>query len=406
MAEPIVVIGANTAGDSAVTTLRREGYRGPLVLVGDEPQPPYQRPPLSKEYLRGTRDLEAIRYHDLAHYDEHEVEMRLGVRATRLDTAQRRVHLDDGSELGYQQLLLATGGRNRRPPIPGIGLEGVHDLRTVADADAIRAAALTGRRAVVVGLGLVGSEVASTLRQMGLEVTAVEPQPTPLAALGDDIGRVVAELHREHGVELLLGDAVAAFEGQERLSAVRTRGGRRLPADLAVVGLGIEPAVELARGTTIEVDDGIVVDERCRTHAPGVYAAGDVASHHHPRLGRRVRVEHWQHAGLQAATAARNMLGAGEDYDEPHWFWTDQYDLTIQSVGTPVTGGREVRRGSVEERAVSWFHLDGARLVAAVGMGRPRDIALAGRLIAAGVEVDPAHLADPTVRLRDLLPRP
>jgi 3-phenylpropionate/trans-cinnamate dioxygenase ferredoxin reductase component len=316
------------------------------------------------------------------------------------------VRLDDGSELPYAQLLLATGGRNRRPAIPGIELEGVHDLRTLADADAIRAGAADGRRAVVVGLGLVGSEVAASLRLMGLEVAAVEPQPTPLYALGARIGEVVAELHREHGVDLLLGDAVAAFEGETRLEAVRTGAGRRLPADLAIVGLGIEPRSELAAAAGLEVDDGIVVDARCRTSSPGVYAAGDVAAHHHPRLGRRVRVEHWQHAGLQAATAARNMLGAEQDYDEPHWFWTDQYDLTIQSVGAAGPGTVEVQRGSVEERDVSWFHLDGRRLVAAAGLGRPRDIALASRLIAAGTEVDPARLADPDVRLRELLPRP
>lgn len=404
MSEPIVVIGASTAGGSAVATLRREGYQGPLVLVGDEPHPPYQRPPLSKGYLQGEHALERLLLRPEGFYGEHDVDLRLGVRATRLDTERRRVSLDDGEELAYAQLLLATGGRNRRPAIPGIDLPGVHDLRTVADADAIRAALPTARHAVVVGLGFIGCEVAASLRTAGLDVTAVEPQPTPLyASLGPEIGGAVADLHRERGVELLLGDAVAGFEGDGRLEAVATRAGRRLPADLAVVGLGLEPATELAHGTEIRTDDGILVDDRCRTDAPGVYAAGDVARQVHPRSGRRVRVEHWQNAQLQGAAVARTMLGADEPYDEPHWFWSDQYELTLQSVGEPPPQAREVRRGSVAERSFSWFYLDEGRLVAAVGLGRPREIALASRLVKAGAEIDPAQLADSDFDLREMV---
>lgn len=404
MTQPIVVIGANAAGTNAAATLRREGHTGPVIVVGDEPAPPYQRPPLSKEYLQGARQLDDILLQSREYFDEHDIELRLGVRASHLDTAQRRVVLEDGQQLGYHRLLLATGGRNRRPPIPGIDLPGVFDLRTLADADAIRAAAVGSGRAVVVGMGLIGCEVAASLRQMGLAVTAVEPLPTPLhAALGEEIGGVVADLHREHGVELLLGDAVAGFEGEGQLASVTTRQGRQLTCDLAVVGLGIEPATELAAGTDIEVDDGIVVDDHCRTAADDVYAAGDVANHDHPRFGRRVRVEHWQNALLQGATAARNMLGADEVYDEPHWFWSDQYDLTIQSVGVAGPNAREIRRGSTEERAFTRFYVADGRLEAAVGLGRPRDVALASRLVAAGVEVDPAQLADPEVNLRELV---
>ena len=404
MTQPIVVIGANLAGSSAATALRREGHGGPVIVIGDEPHPPYQRPPLSKAYLQGTRDLDDILLHAPEHFDEHDIELRLGVRARHLDTTQRRVVLDDGQQLEYHRLLLATGGRNRRPPIPGIDLAGVFDLRTVADADAIRAAAPEGGHAVVVGMGLIGSEVAASLSLMGLEVTAVEPLPTPLyAALGEEIGGVVADLHREHGVQLLLGDAVAGFEGDGHLERVTTREGRELACDLAVVGLGIEPATELATGTAIEVDDGIVVDDHCRTAAEDVYAAGDVANHDHPRYGRRVRVEHWQNAQLQGATAARNMLGADEVYDEPHWFWSDQYDLTIQSVGAPSPDARQVGRGSIEDRAFSRFYVADGRLQAAVGLGRPRDIAMASRLVAAGVEVDPDQLADPEFNLRELI---
>jgi 3-phenylpropionate/trans-cinnamate dioxygenase ferredoxin reductase component len=404
MTQPIVVIGASLAGSSAATTLRREGHDGPVIVIGDEPQPPYQRPPLSKAYLQGIRGLDDILLYTPDHFDEHDIELRLGVRARHLDTAQRRVVLDDGQELPYHRLLLATGGRNRRPPIPGIDLPGVFDLRTVADADAIRAAAPQGGRAVVVGMGLIGSEVTASLSLMGLEVTAVEPLPTPLyAALGEEIGGVVADLHREHGVQLLLGDAVAGFEGDGQLERVTTREGRELACDLAVVGLGIEPATELADGTAIEVDDGIMVDDRCRTAAEGVYAAGDVANHDHPRSGRRVRVEHWQNAQLQGATAARNMLGADEAYDEPHWFWSDQYDLTIQSVGVPDPDALEVRRGDAEDRAFSRFYVVDGRLQAAVGLGRPRDIAMASRLVAADAEVDPAQLADPDFNLRELI---
>lgn len=403
MAEPMVVVGAGGAGGTAAATLRQEGFDRPVVLVGAESQPPYERPPLSKEYLQGRSSADALWLHPQGFWEEQAIELRLGVEATGLDPAARTLELSDGTRLGYERLLLATGGRNRRPPIPGLGLPGVCDLRFLGDADAIRARADGAAHAVVVGLGFIGCEVAASLRALGVDVTAVEPQPAPLAqVLGEEVGEAVAQLHRDHGVELLLGDAVDHFDGDEQLEAVVTREGRRLACDLAVVGLGIQPAAELAERAGLEVDDGVVVDERCRTSAEGVYAAGDVARHHHPLLGRRVRVEHWMNALKQGQAAARSMLDAGEPYREVHWFWSDQYDATIQYAGVAERWDRLVLRGDVAGRRFSAFYLADGRLQAAAGVNQPRDVRAAMRLIAAGGDVDPDQLADEETDLRQL----
>src|SRR5437867_6963882 len=282
----IAIVGASLAGSSAAATLREEGFDGRTVLIGAEPQPPYDRPPLSKNYLRGTTPFEKTLLRPPEFYREHDIEMRLGSTVVKVDPEKRMLALQDGERLEFDQLLVATGGRNRRFPIPGLDLPGVYDLRTVADADRIRDAIARGGRAVVVGMGFIGAEVAASMRQCGLEVTAVEPFKTPLyRALGEEIGRVVEGLHRDHGVELVLGDAVAAFEGAGRVERVVTQHGRRIECDLAVFGLGIEPATELVAGTGVRIDNGIVVDEYCRTNAPGIFAAADVANPHPPGRG-------------------------------------------------------------------------------------------------------------------------
>ena len=401
----IAIVGASLAGSSAAATLREEGFDGRTVLIGAEPQLPYDRPPLSKNYLRGTTSFEKTLLRPPEFYRERDIEMRLGTTVTRVDAEKRMLALQDGERLEFDQLLIATGGRNKRFPIPGIDLPGVYDLRTVADADRIREAIGHGGRAVVVGLGFIGAEVAASMRQSGLEVVAVEPFKTPLyRALGEEIGRVVEGLHRDNGVEMILDDAVTAFEGSGKVERVVTRNGRRIECSLAVFGLGIEPATELVAGTPVRVDNGIVVDDQCRTNVPGIFAAGDVANHYHPVCGRQMRVEHWQNGVKQGAAAARSMLGRGQAYDEVHWFWSDQFDANIQYAGFHAPWDRMVVRGSLPERKFLAFYLTEGRVESVVAINQGRDMRRTLPIIKARVAVDPARLEDPNVDLRTLAP--
>ena len=404
-ASTIAIVGASLTGQSAAATLREEGFDGRVVLVGAEPQLPYDRPPLSKNYLRGEMPFEKTLLRPPEFYRERQIETRLGTTVVRVDVEKRALQLDGGDRLEFDNVLIATGGRNRRFPIPGLDLPGVYDLRTVADADRIRDAIARGGRAVVVGMGFIGAEVAASMRQCGLEVTAIEPFKTPLyRALGEDIGLVVEGLHRDHGVALILGDAVAAFEGKGRVERVVTRDGRRIECALAVFGLGIEPVTELVAGTGVRVDNGIVVDDLCRTNVPGVFAAGDVANHYHPVCGRQMRVEHWQNGIKQGAAAARSMLGRGQPYDEVHWFWSDQYDANIQYAGFHAAWDAVVVRGSLAERKFLAFYMAEGRVESVVAVNQGRDLRRTLPIIKARVAIDPARLADPNVDLRTLAP--
>ena len=401
----IAIVGASLAGSSAAATLREEGFDGRVLLIGAEPQLPYDRPPLSKNYLRGTLPFEKTLLRPPEFYRERDLEMRLGSTVVKVDPEKRTLTLKDGERLEFDQLLIATGGRNRRFPIPGLDLPGVYDLRTVADADRIREAIARGGRAVVVGMGFIGAEVAASVRQSGLEVVAVEPFKTPLyRALGEEIGRVIEGLHRDHGVEMILDDAVTAFEGSGKVERVVTRNGRRIECDLAVFGLGIEPVTELVAGTPVRVDNGIVVDDQCRTNVPGIFAAGDVANHYHPVCGRQMRVEHWQNGVKQGAAAARSMLGRGQSYDEVHWFWSDQFDANIQYAGFHAAWDRIVVRGDLASRKFLAFYLTEGRVESVVAINQGRDMRRTLPIIKARVAVDPARLEDPNVDLRTLAP--
>jgi 3-phenylpropionate/trans-cinnamate dioxygenase ferredoxin reductase subunit len=403
MPETMVIVGASLAGGSAAVTLRQEGFGGGVLLIGAEPQPPYERPPLSKEYLRSESSFEDSLVQAPDFYDEHGIETRFGVRATRVDSADKAVELDGGERLVYDKLLVATGGSNRRVSIPGIGLEGIYGLRTVADSERIRAEIAPGRKAVVVGMGFIGSEVAASLRQSGVEVTVVDRNTVPLRrVLGEEIGRVIEGIHRDHGTQLILKDTVAAFEGVSRVERVTTARGRRIECDFAVVGLGVEPATELLAGTGVEIDSGIVVDEYCRTNVEGIYAAGDVANHYHPVFGRHIRIEHWQNALKQGPAAARNMLGEGGPYEEIPWFWSDQYEHSLQYAGFHTEWDELVVRGSLEERSFVAFYRKDGRVLAAVAIGRGRDLRRSMPLIKAQEQVEAAMLRDPEIDLRTL----
>lgn len=396
-------MGASLAGATAAATLREEGFVGRVVLVGEETHLPYERPPLSKEYLRGEVAFENALVRPADFYTEREIETRLGARAVRVEPAERIVELRGGERLAYDKLLITTGARNRRPAIPGLDLEGVYDLRSVDDANRIRTEALPGRKAVVVGMGFIGSEVAASLRQLGVEVAVVAPGRVPLQrVLGDEVGGVLAEIHREHDVELHFGDSVETFEGSGRVERVVTTSGQRIVCDFAVVGVGVEPAAELAAGAGIEVDNGIVVDQYCRTNLEGIYAAGDVANHYHPVFERRIRVEHWDNALKQGPAAVRNMLGKDESYEEIHWFWSDQYDTNLQYAGFHTTWDDLVVRGSLEERSFVAFYCAEGRVLAAVAVNRGKDLRRSIPLIKARRPVERAKLRDPDLDLRTL----
>ncbi len=398
---PIVIVGGGLAGGNAAATLREEGFAGPVVIVSREPGVPFGRPPLSKTYLRSEEDLEGWYVRPAGWYAEHGVDIR-SANVAGIDPAAHTVVLGSGEEVSYQKVLIATGGRNRRLGIGGAELPGIHYLRTVAECDAIKQEAVAGRRAVVVGMGFIGCEVAASLTQLGVQVTAVFPGRAPLdRVLGGQVGALIGAIHRANGVELLAGEQVAAFEGAERLEAIVTATGHRVPCDFAVAGIGVEPDIPAVAGSSIAEDNGIGVDELCRTSAADVYAAGDVANHLHPLFGR-IRVEHYNNAEKQGAAAARSMLGSTAQYDYVHSFWSDQYEHTIEYVGHVTKWDEFVVRGSVEEGKLVGFYLVDGVVRAAIGLDRGGDpeldrdseMAASARLVAARARPARGVLAD------------
>lgn len=402
-----VIVGGSLAGATATATLRDEGYDGRLVLVGAEPLAPYERPALSKEFLRGEQPFEDQYVRPEQWYGDNDVDARFGARAVQLDVAGHEVVLAGGERVAFDALLVATGSRNRKLDVPGVNLPGVFDLRTAGDAERIKEAAATGARVVCVGMGFIGAEVAASMRTLGHDVTVVEVFETTLyRVLGPDIGRALEGLHRGHGVQMLFNEAVASFEGDGRLEAVVTSGGRRIDADVAIVGVGTEPSVELMAGTGLDQGGGIPVGPTLETSVPGVFAAGDVARHEHPVFGP-IRVEHFDNAIKMGQVAARNMLGAGEIFDDPHWFWSDQYDSQVQMAGYAATWHRMVVRGSLDDRSFCAFLLDADGVVrSTVSLDYKRDVRRSFGLISAQVAPDPDALADPDVDLRKLVPTP
>ena len=369
---PIVIVGGGFAGGNAAATLRDEGFAGPVVIVGPEPGVPFGRPPLSKTYLRSEEDLEGWYVRPAGWYAEHGVDIRRASVAG-VDPGAHTVVLGSGEEISYQKALITTGARNRRLGIPGAELPGIRYLRTAAECDAIKQEAVAGRRAVVVGMGFIGCEVAASLTRLGVQVTAVFPGQAPLErVVGGQVGALIAAIHRANGVELRAGEQVAAFEGTERVEGIVTAAGHRIPCDFAVAGIGVEPDIAAVAGSSIAEDNGILVDEFCRTSAADVYAAGDVANHLHPLFGR-IRVEHYNNAEKQGAAAARSMLGSTAPYDYIHTFWSDQYEHTIEYVGHVTKWDEFVVRGSVEESKLVGFYLVDGVVRAAIGLDRGGD---------------------------------
>lgn len=401
--ETFVIAGAGLAGARAAATLRKEGFDGRVVLVGAEPHAPYDRPPLSKDYLRGEKKYEDNFLDPPGFYSRNGIERRFGTSLTRVAYRSRTAYLSSGEELRYDALLIATGSRNRHLNLPGADLAGVHSLRTVDDSDGIRKSAMSADRAVIVGMGFIGSEVAASLRRLGLSVTVIEHAALPLErALGPEIGSVIRDIHADEGVEMIFGEQVARFEGAERVERVVTASGRSVDADLVVVGVGVEPNVDPVRGAGVQRDSGIVVDEYTRTNVPGIFAAGDVANHYHPVFKARMRVEHWNNAFNQGRVAALNMLGKRTPYDDIHSFWSDQYDYHLEYAGWHQGWDDLVVRGSLDERDFVAFYLKDGLVTASVGIGRDADVYGSMDVIRSRTPVDGDLLRDDGIDLRSL----
>ncbi|RKN40122.1 NAD(P)/FAD-dependent oxidoreductase [Streptomyces hoynatensis] len=404
-----VIVGAGLAGAVAARTLREEGYEGPLVLIGEEREPPYERPALSKGYLSGAEPRESLLVHPPEWYAEHEVDLRLGLPATALDPGRHEVVLRDGTRIGYAALLLATGSTPCPLDIPGAELEGVRRLRRIEDSDRLRAAFRTASRLVVLGGGWLGLETAAVARQAGLDVTVLEMTELPLLGLlGREVSAVFADLHRGHGVDLRFGVQAAEITGRGGAAeGVQLSDGTHIEADVIVVAIGDVPNTGLAHAAGLRVRDGVETDERLRTSAPGVFAAGDVACAFHPVLGRHLRVDHWANAVHQPRTAARAMLGREAAYDRLPYVFTDQYGLGMEYVGHVAPGecDRVVLRGDPGEGEFLAFWLGEGRPLAAMSVNMPGAMVPLAALVRAGRPVDPARLADAAVPPTALLDR-
>lgn len=402
MSGTIVVVGGGHAGAQAVDSLHREDPSARIVLVTAEPALPYQRPPLSKKFLAGELEAERLPIRPRSFYDSIHCELVLDNAVESIDTHAKQLAFADGATLSYDKLLLAVGGRARPLPVPGTSLAGVHLLRTVADVNAIRGGLRPGKRVAIVGAGYIGLECAATMRKLGHEVTVIEMADRVMSrVVAPEMSRFYQAEHESHGVKVLTGRRVAAFEGGERLAIVVCEDGTRVPAEMAVVGIGLLPNTELAEAAGIRCEDGIAVDEHCRTSDPDVFAAGDCCSFPSPRYGRRIRLESVDNAFEQAKTAAANACGRDLVHDKTPWFWSDQYELKLQIVGVSQPYDRVVLRGDPAKKSFSCCYLKDGELIALDAVNHARDFMAARKLIAERVRPDPARLADDSVALRD-----
>ncbi len=401
----IVIVGAGQAADQAVHTLRRKGFTGKLVVIGDEPWLPYQRPPLSKKYLAGALERDRLVLRPQQFYIEHSVGTHLGRRVQEISREARRVRLDDGSVVPYDALLLATGSRPRPLPIPGADLAGVHELRTIDDVERIRADFGNGKRLVIIGGGYIGLEVAATARELGVDVVVLEMADRVMNRVTcKEISSFYETEHARHGVRIITNSRVQALVGDPgsgRVKAVLTDDGAEHPADLVIVGVGVVPADELATAANIECSNGIVVDEYCRTSDPAIYAAGDCTNHPNLHYGRRLRLESVDNAFEQAASAALNMLGTPTVHDKVPWFWSDQYDLKMIIIGLCQGHDSVVMRGSAASRSFSACYLRAGELIAIDSVNSPRDQMAARKLIAARARPQLDKLENPAIPLKD-----
>ncbi|HSW13278.1 MAG TPA: FAD-dependent oxidoreductase [Solimonas sp.] len=402
---PIVIIGAGQAGAETAIELRKLGHQGRLVIVGEEAQVPYKRPPLSKAYLAGSIAEESLYVMPRPQLEKFGIEVMTSMRVERIDRAGKTLALSDGNSLAYSKLCLATGGRARMLSTPGADKPNVYPLRSIADVQAIRAHCQPGKRAVIVGGGFIGLEVAAVAVKMGLKVTVLEGLPRVLARVTvPEVSAFFEKAHRDAGVDLRTGVQIEAFEGAERVTHVRLGDGTRIETDFIVVGIGLIANVELAQAAGLAVDNGIVVDEFSQTSDPDIVAAGDCTNHPNPHYGRRLRLESVQNAMEQGRAAAHTLFGQPKRYDMVPWFWSDQYDLKLQMVGLSTGFDQFVLRGDPATRSFAAFYLGDGKLIAADAISRPQDFMIAKKLVALRAAVDPARLADESIPLKSLLP--
>ena len=398
-----VIVGAGHAGGRAAQAMRQFGFEGRIVLVGEEPHVPYERPPLSKELIVGDAGLEKVRLHEAAWYAENRIELIAGSAATALDAAAKTVELADGQAIGFDRLMLTTGARVRRLPVPGADLDGVFYLRTIEDSAAIRAHIRADTEVAVIGAGFIGLEIAGSAVKRGARVTVLEAADRPMSrSVAPEVADWFARMHRERGVDLRFGVSVAAIEGRDAVKGVRLGDGSFVPAEVVVVGIGILPNAEIAEAAGLAVDNGVVVDDRGQTSHPDVYAAGDVANQPNAFAGRRLRLESYQNAQDQAAAVARNLCGADEAYEDSLWVWSDQHDVNLQMAGAPEAWDSLLWRGDPEEGRFTVFYMAGARIAAVNTVDNGREMRPARMMMETGKVIDPAILADTSVKLLKL----
>ncbi|HYQ13744.1 MAG TPA: FAD-dependent oxidoreductase [Solirubrobacterales bacterium] len=400
--QTFVIVGASLAGAKAAETLRDEGFDGHVVLLGVEAERPYERPPLSKEYLRGeTSDKPYV--HDDGYYEGNDVELRTSTEVELIDPDASEVVLAGGERIGYDRLLLTTGSEPRRLSVPGSDLDGILYLRTVADSDAIAERIEAGGKLVTIGAGWIGAEIAASARTKGCEVTVLEMAALPLErVLGPELGAIYRDIHTDHGVELLAETALESFEGSGSVESVRTADGRTIDADFVVVGIGVAPRTKLAEDAGLDVENGVLTTERLETSAQGVYAAGDIANATHPLLGQRIRVEHWANALNQGPAAARNMLGKDAPYDKIPYFFSDQYDVGMEYAGYATDWDEVVFRGDVDAREFVAFWLRDGRVLAGMNVNVWDVTDDIQELIRSKATIDPKLLTDTDVPLDEL----
>jgi 3-phenylpropionate/trans-cinnamate dioxygenase ferredoxin reductase subunit len=400
-----VIVGASLAGAKAAECLRTEGFAGRVVLVGDEPVRPYERPPLSKNYLRGEAGREAIFVHDERFYDDQDIELRLSTSVSAIDPPANEVVLESGERIKYDAALLTTGAAPRTLTVPGADLDGVRYLRSVADSDGLRDAITRAGRLVVIGAGWIGCEVAASARQMGAEVAVVEVAGLPLErVLGPELGEFYRGVHADHGVEWHLGSGVRELRGQTSVEEVVLADGQVLPTDLVVVGVGVTPRIQLAESAGLTIDNGVVTDQWLTSSVPNIFAAGDVANAWHPILERRVRLEHWSSALNQGPIAARNMLGTKAAYERIPYFYSDQYDIGMEYSGLALQWDEVVFRGNPKTSEFIAFWLKDGRLEAGMNVNVWDVTQQISHLVASRQKIDKGRLVDPDVDLATLVP--
>jgi 3-phenylpropionate/trans-cinnamate dioxygenase ferredoxin reductase component len=400
--ERVVIAGAGHAAGQLVTSLKQQKFAGQIVLVGDEPYLPYQRPPLSKKFLSGDMPAERLYVKPASFYEDPQVELRLATRISEIDRGNKTLKTNNGA-IAYDKLILALGSRVRRLDIEGADLDGVHYLRNIADVDGIHAELQNKKNAVIVGAGYIGLEVAAVICQLGLDVTVIEMADRVMSrVVSPEISDFYQIEHSTQGVKLRLSTSITAFRGDGRIDAVETADGELIPADFVVIGVGIVPNTELATHADIIVADGIVVNDQCQTNDPDIFAVGDCTSHPNSIYGRQLRLESVHNAVEQAKTAASNICGKEVHYSQVPWFWSDQYDLKLQISGLSTGYDDVVIRGNPADRSFACLYLKDGKLIATDAINSPKEFVQSKALIAARKVVDRDKLADTTVQLKEL----